>query len=481
MKISRIIVALFFLLAVSTKYLLAQPTLRPIYEINDDSENNLRKELLDELRKELKNELRQELKEELRQEFKQQMIEEFQPEIRKMIQQEVTTYLADNPSPPLEETANLYFYQLSPQKQEAIREIVRDILAKEIQRVNDQELESIVAGDVIKPDITIAQGIKKEILKDQYKIAYAKPDDEPVDKSNENLTKNDLNVTAGEKRAESIERTLAARGGLLLPKGKFQIEPSTTWAHFSSNRIHIQGFLLLPILIGDISTQTIKRDIFIHNLTFKYGLLNNFQGEVKVPWRYEYDRFTDTSNLTETQKDKGGLGDIELGFSRQIGWERGLLPDLVAAIGVKSKTGKNYNEEVSFGSGHWGIRGSLIAAKSSDPAVVFGSLSYTYNFEEANIPGIGTIKPGDTIGYSLGTAIALSYQTAINFSFDHSVTFKTTRDSRNLNGTFLNVGNFKTGFNWAFNEQASVDFSVSIGVTTDAPDVSVSIRVPYSF
>ncbi|MBZ0167288.1 MAG: transporter, partial [Candidatus Omnitrophica bacterium] len=295
------------------------------------------------------------------------------------------------------------------------------------------------------------------------------------------MTKSDYNLAGGEMRQESIERTLQSKGSILLPKGTVQVEPSFTWAHFSSNRINIQGFSILPVLvIGNINVQETRRDIFISSLALKYGLLNNLQAEISVPFRGQKNRDTE-SEITETTDSTFGLGDVSVGLSRQIAWESGIVPDLIAAVTFKTKTGDNaYEEPIGLGTGHYSIRGSLIAAKSSDPAVVFGSLSYTYNFKE-NYPGVGDVEPGSTIGYSLGMAIALSYQTAINFSFDHSVTEKFQINDRLTEGSYLNSANVKIGANWAINERSSVDFSVAFGVTDDAPDVTAEIRFPFVF
>ncbi len=154
---------------------------------------------------------------------------------------------------------------------------------------------------------------------------------------------------------------------------------------------------------------------------------------------------------------------------------------MVFAVSAKTPTGKDpYNRPIGLGTGHWAIRSSLIAAKSSDPAVMFGSISYTRNFER-DITDYGKVKPGDTIGYSLGSAIALSYQASINFQFEHYITSKLKKDGELQNGTFLNAASLKYGFNWAVSENWSVNFSVSHGLTADAPDYVVEVRFPYTF
>lgn len=430
--------------------------------------------------------LKEEIKKELRDEIQQELYNEFLTNIEQLVEEnvrkEIQAYLTSlQNTPEWQEQANATENNLSSEPTEsldsAVRRTVREILQSHgIKRyISDEELDMIVAGRGIEPQLTIERGIRKTPKPSSSLSATNRSNPVP-------LNEDDYNFIGGdEKIADSIERTLQQKGSVLLPKGTFQVEPSTTWAHFSSNSINIQGFSILPVLvIGDISVRRTKRDVFIQNFTMKYGLLNNLQAEVKVPFRAQYNRDT-ISESSETTKNSAGMGDIEFGVSRQIGWEHGLIPDLIAAVNVKSTTGRSpYNKTIGLGTGHWAVRGSLIAAKSSDPAVIFSSLNYTYNFSET-VQNIGKIEPGSSLGYSLGMAIALSYQTAINFSFDHSVTQKFKTTGQKVDGSFLNSANVKIGANWALNEKSSVDFSVAFGVTDDAPDVTAEIRFPFVF
>ncbi len=342
-------------------------------------------------------------------------------------------------------------------------------------KVSDIELDAYHASG-FSTQAKLPSGIQKSLTAGEIYLASAANTASTTD--DETLSE----ITAGEEKPESIERVLKQRGSMLLPKGTLQFEPSIIYSHFSTNRINVDGLLLLDVFaIGEISTESIQRDIFIQTFGFKYGLLDNFQAETRIPFREEHDRYTKTSG-SESTDYSSGIGDIEISASRQIGWEDGWMPDLIANLSVKTTSGRDpYNRNIGMGTGHWGLRGSLIAAKSSDPVVIFGSLSYTYNFERDNIENLGDIDPGDSIAYSFGTAIALSYKTAINFAFSHSLTTKTLRNGEAVPGSFLNVAALKIGLNWALNERASIDCGVSIGITESAPDLTLELRFPMTF
>ncbi len=431
------------------------------------------------------------------QEIKSQLRQELRTEIKKELLAELSqNKTADQqlvqapPAAPISKNQNLVSNHKTESLDEAVRRITREVVdqSNEDLGLTDQELDQYVASGEIESNLPIASGYSKSPEMILAQNTTPQKDTAKKKDNSANEKKAALETTAGgaAPRPEAVERTLQQRGSMLLGKGRWVIDPTTSWAHFSSNKINLQGVVILDVFtIGLIGAKEINRDVFVQNIGIKYGLLNNLQAEMKIPFRSQYERET-TIEANSTPKDEitrssAGFGDIDLSLSRQIGWEEGWKPDLITAVGFKTRTGSSYGNEIAFGSGHYALRTALIASKSSDPAVIFGSLSYTHNFERTDIEGLGDIKPGDVIGYSIGTAIALSYQTAINFSFDNSVVMKTVRNGVTVLDSFVNTANFRTGLNWAIDERKSVNVSVSLGLTKDSPDVTVDVGVPISF
>jgi hypothetical protein len=285
------------------------------------------------------------------------------------------------------------------------------------------------------------------------------------------------------KKEQPIEKILMDRGGVLLRKGKWQIEPSMTYVHTSANKISIEGYTVLPVLIiGEISTEKVKRDIFIQTLTTRYGLKNNLQVELNVPYRYQHERITVESPASETLRHAAGLGDVSAGIFYQCAYEKGIIPDLVAGISVKSPTGQEpYGQDIGLGTGHWGIKTSLVAVKASDPAILFSSLGYTKNLERNDIEGYGTIEPGDSFDYGLGFAFALNYQVALSFQLSQSVTQKMRVNDNSVASSFTNVVTLKYGLTWSLSKNFSCEVSAGHGLTTDSPDFIFGLSFPYSF
>ncbi len=284
------------------------------------------------------------------------------------------------------------------------------------------------------------------------------------------------------KKETPLEKTLIERGGLLLSKGKLQLEPSFTYAYTSANRITLNGFTILPVLVvGTISVDKVKRDILVETMTARYGLLNNLQLECRVPYRYQHDRITVGDNASETTRSASGIGDIEGGAYSQLLYEHNWVPDLIAGIGVKSKTGKSpYGRDIGLGTGHWAAKASFVAVKTADPAIIFGGLGYTMNIER-NITDYGKVDPGDTINYNLGCAFALNYQLGLNFQIEQLLTDHMEISGVDVPGSFTNVINLKYGATWALSKNLSCDVSASHGLTTDSPDFVLEVRFPYTF
>lgn len=294
------------------------------------------------------------------------------------------------------------------------------------------------------------------------------------------------NIEAGAgglvKKEAPIEKVLIERGGLLLSKGKLQIEPTQTYAYVSANRISITGFTVLPVLvIGEISSETVKRHILIETLTTRYGLLDNLQLEFKVPYRYQHERVA-VSTSSETVRSLSGIGDVEGGLYSQLGYEHDWVPDIIGGISVKPRTGKSpYGRNIGLGTGHWGVKASFVAVKSSDPAIIFGGLGYTWNIKRNDIKDYGTVDPGDTFSYNLGCAFALNYQLGLNFQLEQLLTPKMVMNGQGVPGSFTNVINLKYGATWSISKNLSCDVSASHGLTTDSPDFVLEVRFPYTF
>jgi hypothetical protein len=299
----------------------------------------------------------------------------------------------------------------------------------------------------------------------------------------------------------SIAPAVAERGGVLLRQGQLEVSPQLRYSLQSTNRLYVFGLAVLPALvIGTIDVADVDRNIVEPSLTFRYGLLDALQFEVMVPWRYSNDIISFQSGEEETVDDTG-FGDVEGGLSCQLMNEKAGWPALVASVRIKSRTGKDpfevdRDDEIPTGSGFWGVRGILSAIKVMDPVVVFANLGYTHNisrtvqFKESTVGDID-FDPGDSVEWGLGFAYALSPEFSLNIQYAHQLVFRSSIDSiqfpndsvetGDITGTHQNIPSLRFGTVLAFERGRYLDFSVAIGLSEDAPDITVQLAVPFRF
>lgn len=321
--------------------------------------------------------------------------------------------------------------------------------------------------------------------------------------------------TVGEERREEKKAAIRVaeveRGGALLPKWRVVIEPFFEYNHVSSQNVSISGFTVFEaILIGQVSVQKLKRDFYSTGSTFRLGL-QNAEVNVRIPYLFRSDKMIfprsggGTGDLIEKSFSDSGLGDIESYIYYQLlkeGKWRPWVPDVILRGGVKFPTGQDpYSLRRSFieelgttlatefptGTGHWGASVGVNLVKSVDPAVLFFNFGYFHNFQryvgEAGTPPIdfGRIKLGNTFEYSVGLIVALQEKLSLSFAYNQRITGKTTQNGVYLTDTDINAIAFNIGATYVICPRTALDFVVGIGLSRDAPDVSVLVRMPWSF
>lgn len=281
----------------------------------------------------------------------------------------------------------------------------------------------------------------------------------------------------------ALERTLIERSGLLLPPGTLEIEPSLTYVHASADNISIDGVSIeSTLVIGEIISDRVRRNLLMPALTLRAGLPSDFQAEARIPLRYESER-TVRGDTTERTVEEFGVGDVELALSHQLIREKGWIPDILGSVRWKSDTGRGpfslQDDELALGTGYHALQFMLTAVKVKEPAAVFGSLLYTMNLPVSTPQG--RLVPGDTYGVNLGLALALNLDTSINFVWEQRFIEGSEINGSKIPGSTLFPGNLRIGATYTFTPTVSLDVSVAIGLTRDAPDVQTIVAIPIRF
>jgi len=300
--------------------------------------------------------------------------------------------------------------------------------------------------------------------------------------------------TTERQATEALDQALIVRGGLLLPSGTLEIDNTTSYFSASSDHLSINGFALLPVLVvGDIASKRVREDFLLPSFTARLGLPHKFQMDLLIPYGYESIRSVDALNV-QTTSTSFGLGDISAGIYRQLTAEHGRVPDMLANVRFKSTTGKDSfsltSSEVALGTGFNAIQGNWTVAKSSDPVVFFGNLSYTANLPAnhtvpANDPTnpdaktVGHFNPGSAIGFQLGSILALNPEVSMTVGWDQRFTRSTQLNGVDIPSSSLVEGTLRLGTSYVYAPGKIVDLSFGVGLTPDTPNLQFSVGVPF--
>jgi hypothetical protein len=293
--------------------------------------------------------------------------------------------------------------------------------------------------------------------------------------------------------------------GVLTPRGRTVLESSFEYTRSSANRLVFRGIELVPGLqLGLIEATTAERDTLSGAITVRRGLTNRLEIEARMPVLYRRDRIQVVQQrnqgiVREIKLSRYDIGDAEIAVRYQINTPKRPSDGIfVGSLRLKSATGTgpfdvNYDQfgiatGLATGSGFWALQPGINFLLPSDPAVIYGGLSYLWHIPRhinKNVGGafVGKVDPGDAISASLGFGFALNPRFSFSLGYSHSYIFpsKTEIGGTNQRSKALQVGSFNFGTSYRLSERQSVNFGFEFGVTSDAPDVAVTLRLPLMF
>jgi hypothetical protein len=231
--------------------------------------------------------------------------------------------------------------------------------------------------------------------------------------------------------------------GILTPVRSIIFEPSFQYVQSSVQRVALEGYTVLPaVSIGLIDIREVSRVTYVANLATRFGLTPRLEIEGRLPFVSRSDQTVTRPLATPSTRDDvfdvngAALGDIEAALRWQINQAR---PYFIGNLRVRMPTGTDpfrverdettgLPTELPTGSGFWGVQPSITWVQISDPAVLFGNLSYYYTFAR-EVGGIyGDIDPGDVIGVSIGSGFSLNEQVSLSVGFEHNTVLKTEQN-----------------------------------------------------
>jgi uncharacterized coiled-coil protein SlyX len=322
---------------------------------------------------------------------------------------------------------------------------------------------------------------------------------------------------ARDKRPAEVA-TLFEQPGLLTPKGRYVLEPSLQYGYSSTNRVALVGYTVIPaLLVGLIDVREVKRNTTTATMTGRFGITERFEIEARVPYVYRSDStvsreiFSGTAVENVFDTSGKGIGDVEVTGRYQFNSSGADQPYFIGSMRFKSRTGRDPFEVVTdcsqrctgntsgtglpldlpTGSGFYALQPGITMLYPSDPAVFFASATYLHNFKRHDVSRkilagneefLGTIDPGDIIGFNFGMGLALNEKSSFSLGYDHSSIGRTKLNGTTVPGSVrTQLGTLLLGYSHRLKESTTLNVSVGAGLTRDTPDVTLTVRLPTTF
>ncbi len=316
------------------------------------------------------------------------------------------------------------------------------------------------------------------------------------------------------RRVLQTASELSSKGGVLTPQGYFVVDPSLEYDYWNENQVNIGGFTIVPgITFGNINVQRVQANYVTQAWTFRYGVTNRLELNLKIPIVYATGSTTTQPLGPNAQIFSPGanafdIGDVQLGASYQVNSGDNGWPIFIGNVLFKTTTGSSpfsapiyttndpnglyiagIQKQLPTGTGFYSLEPNVTMLIPTSPAVFFANILYGINFargvEIANRSGApptpATIGPGNYISGTFGVGFAVNDRTSMTFSYQQEHVWPTTENGVALGGSSFDFGVFNFGVGFAVTRDISVNIGAGVGVGPNNPVARLLIEVPIRF
>jgi hypothetical protein len=307
----------------------------------------------------------------------------------------------------------------------------------------------------------------------------------PSTENNANQAANALQKQEGDATKETNLQevfTSNERQYSLIKKGIFSSYYDIDYTYYRDSRIDLatsdSTSTLARLRVEEDANHTLT-----NTFTVQYGFLDNVTLSASIPLMAKKDLLQD--------KAAAGLGDVSFGAR----WEpfplkQGRLP-LVLFGNLSTKTGDSPYEigidELSTGKGYYSAGIGASTRKYIDPVVLFSSVSANYGLKETGLNqlrGSRTLEsfdPGLSGGFSFGFAYSFNYDVSLTMSYQQSFNTGSKfyfKDGESYQSADQSSAMLSFALGVRVSPETIVNGTVGIGLTEDAPDVSLGLSFP---
>ncbi|QAU25449.1 hypothetical protein EO087_09055 [Dyella sp. M7H15-1] len=300
---------------------------------------------------------------------------------------------------------------------------------------------------------------------------------------------------------------------------KFTLEDDLTYNHYDRAELTLNGFLALnAIFLGNIAIDRVTSDSLTNDLIGRYAITPRLSVNLDVPF---VGRATDyqqggaggsAATLDEHNSTGKGLGDVNFSVNYKILTETAHRPDTVLTLGVTAPTGQapygikwvnvasSQYEEFAIptkqptGNGVWQATVASSFVKTMDPAIVFGNVGFIHSFTRSfndidtdpEVVTPGSVKLSNVYYFGAGIAFAFNDRASLSMSFSDRINGKDSLRATGgpwtkIIGSQANAATLNLGFTYALSPHTTIVTILGMGMTPDAPDFTLTFKIPYMF
>lgn len=331
--------------------------------------------------------------------------------------------------------------------------------------------------------------------------------------------------SAAEARAAQEQSKRSLQDALLQEHatfdGKLTIENGLSYSHYDRKQLTLNGFLALDaIFLGNIAIENVTSDSLTYDFAARYGISPRLTLNLDIPYLGRQTTYQkggaggSAAAIAEETTNGAGIGDINLSANYKFFPETTSRPDTVLTFGITAPTGRapygiGWNtiqpagdQDLRFavpskqptGNGLWQATVGVSAVKTMDPAIIFGNLGYIYSHPrgfgdidtdpQTRTPG--DVKLGNAYYFGAGVAFAFNERTSMSLSFSDKLSASAKLRQRGqpwtkVIGSDANAATFNMGVTYALSQHTTMVALLGVGLTPDAPDYSLTFKIPYMF
>ncbi|MBU6404401.1 MAG: transporter [Pseudomonadota bacterium] len=299
------------------------------------------------------------------------------------------------------------------------------------------------------------------------------------------------------------------------------LEVGLNYARYDRKQLTLNGFLALDaIFLGSIAVEDVASDTFTYTFAARKGITRDLSASIEVPmvqrWTTYQKGGAGGSAAAVAEAGVGGdvaIGDVTAGASYRLFPETTARPEIALNASVGMPTGqapygipwtvleRDNDDFIRFavptkqptGQGVWSINFGASMLKTLDPAILFANASVTHTFKKHfsdldNSPDTvspGKVDLGNALNYGIGVAFALNERMSLSMSFSERLNSSArirpdaTGVWQGIIGSSGNAATFGIGMTYALSESMTFVGNLGIGLTPDAPDFSITAKLPF--